>query len=104
MNAETDALLEKALEHVLAESAKLLQRDDLIELRAVVVSLNKLTSETHQARANGVHRLKSASSLIALAKSAEQLCDDISEKNWKYIPMSVSAIYEKIEASPTARR
>ncbi len=99
MNAETESLLEKALKHVMEESAKLLQRDDLIDLRPVAVALNKLASETHQVRVDGVHRLKSVPSLIILAKSAEHLCDDISEKNWKYIPMSVSAIYENIEAS-----
>jgi hypothetical protein len=99
MNADAEALLEQALQHVLEETGKLLKRDDIAELLPLVSALNALASATSKARAKGVHRLKSVESLVKLAMNCESESDIVSEKIWKPLQVSVTSIYQKIESS-----
>jgi hypothetical protein len=97
MNADAEAIIEQALRFVLDEQAKLLARPDVAELTDAIMALNKLALETQAAIALGLPRLKSAKQLIKQAREAETVCDDLSEKLWRPIPVPVCAIFEKLE-------
>jgi hypothetical protein len=97
MNADAEAIIEQAIRFVLAEQAKLLSRPDVAELTEALLALNKLALDTQEAIANGVARLKSAERLLKQARQAETLCDDLSEKLWRFIPVPVCSVFEKLE-------
>lgn len=96
---ETQALLEQALLHVLDEQDKLFKREDCAGLTEILVSLNALALKTTKLLTGGLNNVSSVSSLVANAKRTEGRTDEISELLWTHIPVSVSAIYERIENS-----
>lgn len=96
---ETLAMAEQALRHVISEHEKILQRDDVEELISVLLPLIELARDTNNLLAEGFHRSESATKLTAKAKEIEKTIDDLSFKLWRPIQVSVSAIYERIEAS-----
>jgi hypothetical protein len=96
---ETQALLEQALRHILTEESNLLKRDDRAELTEIIASLNHLALKTSSILAEGINNITSTASLLTEAKRIETLGDDVSELHWTHIPVSVSAIYERIEKS-----
>ena len=97
MNADAEAIIEQALRFVLDEQAKLLGRPDVSELTQPILALNKLSQDTQAAIADGVSQLKSVEKLIKQAQEVEALCDDLSEKLWRFIPVPVCSVYEKLE-------
>jgi hypothetical protein len=97
MNADAEAIIEQALRFVLDEQAKLLARTDVADLTEALKALNRLALSTQVAIANGIARLKSADKLIKEAREVETLCDDLSEKVWRFIPVPVCSVFEKLE-------
>ncbi|MCE0483125.1 MAG: hypothetical protein LV479_02680 [Methylacidiphilales bacterium] len=97
MNADAEAIIEQALRFVLDEQAKLLKRDDAAELKEIILTLNKLALKTQAAIANGISRLKNVEQLIKEARAVEQLADDLSEKIWRFTPVPVCSVYEKLD-------
>lgn len=95
--AETLALLEQAIQHVLSEQAKMLKRTDFAALAEPIRLLGELAFETMAVIREGVHKSKKADELTKKARQIENKIDDISEVNWTPIEVSVSAIYERIE-------
>ncbi|MEO6750143.1 MAG: DUF6602 domain-containing protein [Chthoniobacteraceae bacterium] len=96
---ETVALMEQALRHVLSEQEKLLQRPDCGELATVLLSLSKLASHTSLMLADGFNRSQSTVALTKEAREIERMVDALSLALWTPIQVSVSAIYERVEAS-----
>ena len=96
---ETLAMAEQALRHVISEHEKILQRDDVVELISILLPLIELARDTNNLLAEGFHRSKSTTKLTAKAREIEKTIDDLSVLLWRPIQVSVSAIYERIEAS-----
>ncbi len=100
---ETRVLLEQALRHVLSEQEKLLKRDDRAELTPILTPLSQLAIKTSNLLAEGFNRVKVTSHLTNDARKIEKTIDDLSETLWTFIPVSVSAIYERVEKSLTRK-
>jgi hypothetical protein len=96
---ETQALSEQALRHVLTEQAKLLRSSEHVELIPVVSLLNELALDTSDLLAENFNRIGSIGWLMKMAEKIENKTDDISESLWRHIPVSVSAIYQRVESS-----
>jgi len=94
---EALSLLEQALRHVIAEQAKLLNRRDAGELIKALTPLCTLALRTSSALAEGIDKPKVVSTLLKEATAVERVIDDLSEELWTPIPVSVSAIYERVE-------
>jgi hypothetical protein len=95
--AETLALLEKAVQHVLAEQAKLLKRPDIAELSGPARLMGELASATMAVIRDGVHKVKATEELTVKAREIEHQIDQYSALKWTPIEISVSSIYERIE-------
>ena len=91
--------MEQALRHILSEQEKLLKRPDRDALLGALLPLNRLAISTGNQLAEGFNRAKSTGHLTKEAKEVEKVVDDLSESLWMLIPVSVSSIYERIEAS-----
>lgn len=96
---ETRALLEQALRHLLLEQETLLRRVDSRELIKPLKLLNQLAINTNAVLTEGFHQLTSTSGLTRQAQKIESAVDALSVKLWTHIPVSISAIYERIERS-----
>jgi hypothetical protein len=100
---ETHALLEQALRHVLAEQAKLLNHKHAALLIESAKTLGDLAAETLVVLSAGMHKVRATSHLTKKAHEIERLIDDLSEKHWFYLSISVSSIYQRIEESLNLR-
>lgn len=98
---ETHALLEHALRHVLAEQAKVLNHKHAALLIESAKALGDLAAETWAALSAGMHKVRATSHLTKKAREIERSIDDLSEKHWFYLGISVSSIYQRIEESFT---
>jgi hypothetical protein len=76
-NPETQALLETALRHVLAEQAKLPRHRRAALLTGPALELNELAAEIWKLLAEGFHKIRSASPLISKVQSGPELTIDI---------------------------
>lgn len=94
---DTVILAEQALGHVLSEQQKLLKREDANTLTGLLKLLAELAIKTHELIRTGIKRDGAVGRLLKLAKDIEKQSDDFSEVIWKYIPLSVSAVYERME-------
>lgn len=61
--------------------------------------LGDLAAKTWQLLSQGFHKIKSTDHLTTQAHAIEREIDGISEKNWFYLEVSVSSIYERIQQS-----
>lgn len=95
--AETLALLEQAVQHVLSEQAKLLKRSDIAELSESARLMGELASATMAVIRDGVHKIKATEELTVKARDIEHKIDQYSAIKWTPIEISVSSIYERIE-------
>lgn len=98
-NPQTQALLEKALQHVLAEQAKVFKHKRGAELLGPAQRLGELSLKTWELMSQGFHKIRDTSHLTGLARQIEREIDDISEAGWFHIDVSVSGIYERVEES-----
>jgi hypothetical protein len=67
MNADAEALMEQALQHVLEETSKLLKRDDLADVKPIITALNELAAENALA-SHGAHERADGEILRALRR------------------------------------
>lgn len=100
-NPETRALLEKALQHVLAEQARVLKHKHAATMLEQVQQLGKLAADTWELLLQGFHRIKGTQHLTAQASAIERAIDDISVKYWFHLDICVKDIYEHVERSFT---
>ncbi len=98
-NAETQALLEKALHHVLAEQSRVLLHTKSSLMIREAKELGDLASATWKLLSQGMHKVRCIDSLIAQARNIENAIDDITQANWFYLDISVSTIYERTAES-----
>lgn len=98
-NPETRAFLEKALQHVLAEQAKVLKHKHNTLMTGPALKLGELASKTWELLAQGFHKIRSTTHLTELARSIESEIDDISEQHWFSLEVCVSSVFERIEES-----
>jgi hypothetical protein len=103
-NPQTQALLEQALAHVLAEQSKILKSKHAPLLLEAAHSLGVLAGETWSLLSQGLHRIKATHQLTARARDCERAIDAVSVAHWFPMEVSVSAIYERIEESFTLSR
>jgi hypothetical protein len=96
---ETQAMMEQAVRHVLQEQQKLLQRQDAHVLIEILLLLSRLATNTSELLAEGTLRRRSTTHLTKEARQLEETADRLSESLWIPILVSVSAVYERIEAS-----
>lgn len=102
-NPETQALLEQALRHVLESQSKLLSHPQAEKFLEGAQAMAELASATWETIGEGFHRIDRTSHLTALARKCELIIDDASERNWIAMPISVSSIYERVEATFSLR-
>jgi hypothetical protein len=100
---ETHALLENALRHLFAEQAKVLNSERCDLLIEPARELGDLAARTWHLLSEGLHKIRCTKHLTQKAHAIERAIDDISEKHWFYLEVSVSSIYERIEQSFTLR-
>lgn len=98
-NPETKVLLEQALRHVLQEQAKLIFHDDAEKLRDTVKSLNDLALATTIPLSAGFKSRRDLEKLRRQAIDLEKGVDDLSEELWRPLPISVSPVFHRLEAS-----
>lgn len=99
--AETVALLNLAVEHVLSEQAKLLKRTDCAELVEPARLMSELASATMKVLRDGVHKIKTTEQLTTMAREIERKIDHYSAASWTPVGISVSSIYERVEETFT---
>lgn len=96
-NPETQALLETALRHVLEAQRKILAHPDAGLFLEGALKLAELAGDTWELIAQGCHKIGQTKNLTALAKECEKVIDDISEKHWKLMDVSITAVYDRVE-------
>jgi hypothetical protein len=84
---------------LLAEQKKLLSRKDAAEFLTEVITLNELAASVQDEIRNGVHRTKSIDKFLTASRKFERDLDERSVELWKYVPVSISGIFESIQRS-----
>ncbi len=102
-NPETQALLEKALQHTLSEQARVLSHKQAPLIIEAAQKLGKLAGDTWNLLSQGFHKIKSTTALTEQARSIDREIDLISETNWFYLDISVGSIFARIEESFSIR-
>jgi hypothetical protein len=100
-NAETQALMEKALQHLLNEQSRVLKHQHARKMIKVAQALGDLATQTWNLLSQGLHKAKvrSVDKLTKQAVAIERTVDDISEQNWFYLNLSVSSIFQRVKES-----
>ncbi|MCE9609966.1 MAG: hypothetical protein K8R23_07125 [Chthoniobacter sp.] len=100
-NAETQALMEKALQHLLNEQSRVLKHQHARKMIKVAQALGDLATQTWNLLSQGLHKAKvrSVDKLTKQAVAIERTVDDISEQNWFHLDLSVSSIFQRVKES-----
>ena len=96
---EINALLKQALLHTLSEQEKLLGSTYSTSVLNPIRLLNELAVHTNELLGESKVTPAEVQGLIKLATAVEQEVDEVSESLWIHIPVSVTAIYERLMES-----
>ena len=94
---ETQLLFEQAVSLLLAEQKKLLSRRDAADFPKELIALNELAASVQDEIRNGIHRTKTIQKFVNASHKFERDLDERSVELWRYIPISISGIFESIQ-------